>query len=72
MSVTIPAVELAPSSLYNTTCSDVTPTWWEFVRFGILVVRPDTTIWSLSAKVCDVDINALTWVALSRTYTTLS
>ena len=72
MSVTTPAVALAPKALYKTTISDDTPTLNEFVKFGILVVRPDIAIWSFCENVCVVAINPLTCVAESLVNTTSS
>ena len=70
MSVTTPAVALAPNSLYSTTLSEETPILCESVNLGTLVDNPETAIVSLSDNVCDVDINALTCVAFFLTYTT--
>ena len=57
MSVTIPAVFIPDSALYNTVLSELTPILWDPVNLGILVVNPDITTTSLVFKLWVVEIN---------------
>ena len=70
MSVIIPAVAFAGTSLYKTVLSELTPILWDPVSLGILVVNPDITTVSLVFKVWVVEINPDTDPFPPRTSTT--
>ena len=70
MSVIIPAVAFAGTSLYKTVLSELTPILWDPVSLGMLVVSPDITTVSFVFKVWVVEINPATAPFPPRTNTT--